>query len=176
MNRRRGMTLLELLLAVLVLAMFMVGVLAVVSRLGSQGLVGVRPWARPQAAADAVDAWAGLLRAELACGRIESAGPDRLVLLTQASIVDPARPLADRPARVTYFIEPAPSGDGSWLIRRQQMLDSAEAPRRDLVCRGVRAFSVTGDENSPWRLEVSLAVPSETTLCRMLVAWPGGAK
>ena len=154
MIRRHGFTLLEMLLALMVSAMLMTGVLAVVTGLDARGLAsGATPQAEAERMADTVEAWVRLLREDLANATVGAGRENELTLTGYAALAGPQRERTHRPARVVYRIEDV--AGRRWLVRRQTVLDllSNDNTRCDLVCRGVRRFALV------WTPDAMTTVP-----------------
>ncbi|MCY2926021.1 MAG: prepilin-type N-terminal cleavage/methylation domain-containing protein [Planctomycetota bacterium] len=186
MTRRHGFTLLEMLLALTVSAMLMAGVLAVVTGLGARGLAAA-PHADGERMTGAVDAWVRLLREDLANATASEGSENELVLTGYAALAGPERERTHRPARVVYRLEDV--AGRRWLVRRQALLDvlSNDNLQRDLVCRGVKRFSlVRTPEAAPpvagprrpngglWRLRAWTDDAQAPTYDRVVSAEPGG--
>lgn len=142
MTRRRGFTLLEMLLALMVSAMLMAGVLAVVTGLGARGVAAAGPNAEGEQMAAAVDAWVRLLREDLANATAVAGLENELVLTGYVALAGAEAERTHRPVRAVYRIEDL--AGRRWLVRRQALLDvlSNDNTRQDLLCRGVRRFEV----------------------------------
>lgn len=166
MMPRRAFTLLELLLATVLLTGLMVSVLAVLTRIGTHDLssAGITSTSLKIEATSAdpsllrvstsdIDAWIAVLREDIDHAiEIDTSVTNEVTLIGYAGLDDVNRRRAHRPVRVTYKIETL-SGR-PWLIRRQAWLDvlSNQNVQRDLVCGGVLRFelvSVPGETRAP---------------------------
>ncbi len=145
MTSKCGFTLLELLLATVLVTLLMMGVLGVVVRvagpIADTNAAGRNdPNTIPQGT---VSAWVSLLREDLAHARGVSVSDDGVIALAGHLALDrQGREQTHRPALVIYQLEDI--GDQSWLVRKQMLLDvlSTEAIQRDLVCSGVQRFTL----------------------------------
>ncbi|MEI7835334.1 MAG: prepilin-type N-terminal cleavage/methylation domain-containing protein [Planctomycetota bacterium] len=186
MTHRRGFTLIEMLLALMVSAILMTGVLAVVTGLGARGLAAA-PHAESERMTSAVDAWVRLLREDLANAKVGEGSGNELVLTGYLALAGSERERTHRPARVVYRLEEI--AGRPWLVRRQAVLDvlSNDNLQRDLVCRGVKRFAlVRMPEAEPaaagsrrangglWRLRVWVDDAETPTYNRVVAAEPGG--
>lgn len=149
---RSGFTLLELLLATMLSAMLMVGVMAVVVDIGrtSQALKTTTS-AQPDDAStideQAMTNWITLLRADLeqSAGRIDTS-VGRLEMIGFHAISS-SGPAEHYPVSISYYIKQV--GNDSWVIREQKRLDvlSNQNINRELVCRGVSKFILAAEES-----------------------------
>lgn len=155
MNTPRAFTLMELLLALVLSAVLMMGVLAVVTNLGSPGLSASSTNAAADGAGTTVppeiDAWVELLRGDLAHASHVSARPDRIALTGYGALDTASCERTHRAVAVLYALEDI---DGRrWLVRRQAALDvlTNRNRQRDLVCTGIERFSLVreGQTNLP---------------------------
>ncbi len=148
MSASRGFTLLELLMATVLSALLMVGVLAVVADLGADGLSGGLSAAAEAASSraageDAVEHWLGLLREDLQhAAETNMLGESEVELIGCLALDADRRRRTHRPVRVVYRI--ADVAGRSWLVRRQEALDvlTNRHVQRDLVCRDIRRFEL----------------------------------
>lgn len=183
---RRGLTLLEMLLALVVCAMLMTGVLSVVTSLGAAGLAGAEPCTGPEAANAAVDAWVRQLRQDLACGTVETVKETELTIVGYSALRGTDHCQTHRPVRIVYLIEEI---DGrTWVVRRQAILDllTNQNVRRDLVCGGVRRFelvksvgaAVAGLEakGGSWRLRVWMRDQDSPSYDKLVLSETGGGE
>ncbi len=173
MNRARGFTLVELLLATALSTLLLLGVTAVIASLGS----AAQREGRGQQAAHAigpaaVDAWVRLLREDMAnASEVEVSGDNELTLIGHAALDPRSGERTHRPARVVYAVERIGARD--WLVRRQHALDelnSRNVSRRLVLC-GVAGFELdsrgadtVADEGTDARrpqASVSTAAPGE---------------
>jgi hypothetical protein len=182
-------TLLELLMATVLMSLLMVGVLAVVATLGkAETASGAPASASPALPAEAMDAWVSLLREDLSRAGDVEAQADGLALTGYMAFDGSARECTHRPAEVAYKIEDV---DGRrWLVRRQAALDvlTNRNVQRDLVCCGVTRFCLTrlaetgrGQEQAAggrragagvWRLQVWTDGRDEPACERVVAAFP----
>ncbi len=143
MSRRSAFTFLELLLAMTLTALLMVGVLAVISRvMGPSSELSVHEDAN-SSAVPGDSGWVRLLRRDLEHARAVTANADGdLVMAGYLALDATNHGLTHRPAVVTYHVEPV--AGRHWLVRRQALLDvlSTDNVRRDLVCHGVRRLQL----------------------------------
>jgi len=145
-RRARGFTLLELLLASVLLAVLMVGVMSVITNV----VQPAEAVAKQQAARDTAEPaalLADLLREELLHARTIDESTVQSIAFTGFGGLDPVtHERVQRPVRVRFFIEDI---DGrSWVMRSEQRLDGEEQPgaRRSLVCAGVTRFELIAPE------------------------------
>ncbi len=146
MSTARAFTLLELLVATALSTVLMIGVLAVVADLGAPEVAaGIAEEAGAAGGDEALDAWVGLLREDLAHAHsIDASKANEVVLMGYGALDGRARERTHRPVLVLYKIERI---DGRpWLIRRQAVLDvlTNQNVQRDLVCCGVTRFELIG--------------------------------
>lgn len=185
MRTRRGFTLLEILLGLTLTTLLMVGVLAVVTDLGTRGLA--RPGEAGGDSDDVVDALVRLLREDLVSASVETVGENELSLTGYAHLDSACGERVHRPVRVDYRLERR--GGRGWLVRRQAALDVLHnrGVQEDLVCGGVERFELTrvgqvgsggakvdASAGGGWRLCVRLAGPDAREYDRMVVAQYGG--
>lgn len=136
---RRGFTMIELLLASVLMAVLMIGVLAVITRLA--------PVDEPALTADQpsseVDALIRLLRDDLLHAQhVETLSEREILLISHGSMESNTRRYVHRPVTVRYQITTV---DGEpWLIRRQTALDvlTNQNEQRDLVYRGINRIAL----------------------------------
>jgi hypothetical protein len=143
------MTLLEVLLATVLLGVLMTGLLAVVADVARTraALPSVRrdlsdPAGRaPVAGAGVVAAWAAWLSNDLLHTREVDLSRSGVIELTGHAALDERGERSHLPARVTYRIEMA--GEQRCLVRRQVLLvEGTHGMRRDVVCWGVERFTL----------------------------------
>lgn len=144
MTRPRGFTLLELLLASVLLTTLMIGALAVVADLGS---AGVTPGGEGDRKADsprcAVEIWAELLDEDLRQAvAVCVSDANEVFLLGWGHLEGGCGERTGRPALVLYSLDEI--GGHRWLARRQVALDHSQTQngRLDLVCRGITRFEL----------------------------------
>lgn len=145
--RRRGLTLLELMVCSALAALLMGGVLAIVSLLARDR----QRLDRRDVASERSAALVSLLRRDLAgASRLEADDEGRRLVLTGYSGIDSrVRRHDNRPARVAYQIR---RGDGSQteasLTRTQEYLDATagEQPWAELAAIGVETIRAYSDE------------------------------
>lgn len=180
MNRRAGFTLLELLLATVLTAVLMVGVLAVISRV----------WGPADSASDSVpglsigDAVVRVLGDDLAQARTIDTTDAGLVLMSYGALDREGYSRTQRPVRIAYAVQDI--GGRTWLVRSEQALDEGSNARvsRDLVASGVTRIDLTppaiaeplidSDDADPpvdalWRLRVWSVGQAEPAIDRSLV-------
>jgi prepilin-type N-terminal cleavage/methylation domain-containing protein len=160
---RRGFTFVELLMATALLALLMVGVLAVVVAVAKPVTATD---AKPDAALQVVQTWGSLLRDDLdqAVGA-DVTKPDELTMLGYSSLQTSDRRRVHRPVLITYRFEEV---DGrKWLVRRQAALDmlNVHNVQRDLVCQWDGRFELqpTGDASAVAQFK-SLRNPGPATV------------
>lgn len=145
MPKRRGFTLLELLLATVLTSVLMIGVLSVIVRV-SAPLRANDPDQQASIASDA-SGWFALIREDL--GRatdIESIDEGELVFLGYAGTDVQDCSWTQRPVRVRYAVR---SVEGeSWLLRYEQPFDVDGKPsiRPELIASGVTRIELVEDE------------------------------
>lgn len=151
MNRTRAFTLLELLLATVLLAVLMIGVLSVVARLSTAAYRAEAMSAVQRSGAAAsvpdierdIEPLIRLLRDDLEhASHIDASRPNQVTLSSHCALDRITLEPTHRPALVSYSLEEL---DGrTWLIRRQAALDaiSNEPAHRALVCAGVKIFQI----------------------------------
>ena len=189
MRNARAFTLLELLMATVLMSLLMVGVLAVVATLGKAEIAsGGQMHASVALPAEAMDAMVNLLREDLSQAGDVAVQANELTLTGYTALGGAARESTHRPAEVAYKLEDV---DGRrWLIRRQAALDvlTNRNVQRDLVCCGVTRFCLTrvagtdrGQEpaagarragSGVWRLQVWTDGREEPTGDRVVAAFP----
>jgi prepilin-type N-terminal cleavage/methylation domain-containing protein len=151
-RRRRGFTLVEILLAVTIATLLMAAVLAMLGGIGrdQKRLAGRNETARPIAAIE-------LLRWDLTNAESITSTADGVVLQGHGGINPSALEPNNRLVRVIYRIRR--EGGESNLFREQQYLDDPVRPQPwgDLVLRDVRSVTVApgGNPKSP-RVSVQL--------------------
>ena len=140
-RRRRGFTLLELVVTSAIAAVLMVGVLGLVAHLGSDQARLTR-----RASAGESDRVVDLLRKDLArATRVEPNAAGGPIVLEGYGAIDPLtlRPTG-RAARVVYRV--VRTDAGPWLAREQVALDEPAArPWAQYVLHGVESISVAAD-------------------------------
>ena len=147
MTDRSGFTLLELILAVALASLLMVGVLAVITRIGAAAM---NPNLTPgndqppdqMMHAKPLDNFVRLLRQDLNHARRVETAPDRLAIFTYHALEARRRQTQHRPVRVVYQLQHI--GGQPWLLRRQQALDvqTNQNRQRDLLCVGIAGFNL----------------------------------
>lgn len=151
MRRSRGFTMLELLLASVLMMVLMIGVLGVIARLGgtSRADGAQRQGSREAdsfADAQLIDGLVRLLEKDLIhASSIEMIGESEISLVGYAAIDMTRHSLIHRPVAVTYHLEEI---DGqTWMIRRQAFFDELtnQGVRIDLVGAGIRKFKLLRD-------------------------------
>lgn len=182
--RVRAFTLLELLLATVLLSMLMVGVLSVVTRLGSAAnrTIAASNAASPQATGSVelrdernrlADSVVRLLRDDLEHAiDVDRSEPGRLVFVSYRSLAD-SQDSSHRPVRIAYSIERV---DGrAWLVRRQWSLDGigSHDRRRDLVCADVKGFELVSLGDAEVRQEAPSAPKAAVGPASTATAAPG---
>ncbi|MBI1335790.1 MAG: hypothetical protein GC164_02380 [Phycisphaera sp.] len=153
MRYARGMTLLELLLATVISAMLMVGVMAVIVRVaprgGESGRDSIVRGADERPAIDrTLDRVVELLHDDLThATAIDSATTGGLVLTGYMGLVGDTLAHTRRPVRVVYRFERVSSTP--WLIREQTVLDTTQGirPQRELVCSGIDRIELCKQES-----------------------------
>jgi hypothetical protein len=173
---------LELLLALMIMAVLMVGVLAVVTDLSGRASAGAQDCTGADLAPAMVDAWVRQLRQELACGAIETAREDELTVVGYMALGSADRGVTHRPVRVVYRIEDI--GGRAWVVRQQTLLDvpANQGVQRELVCSGVPRFEfvraggpvAAGTPGGSWRLRVWAREQEAPSQDRLVLAESGG--
>jgi hypothetical protein len=144
MKNSRGFTLVEMLLATVLTTILMVGVLAVITTLGTRGAVadGARPL-EGLSDAQAAEACARLVREDLdVATHIDATKTGELRLSGYGALDARSRERTGRPVNIRYAVEEI---DGRpWLVRRQESLDAVgrDDILQDLVCAGVRRMEL----------------------------------
>lgn len=142
MRKVRGFTLLELLLASVLLALLMVGVMSVITHV-VQPAEAVAQQGAARSKIDSAQAFADLLRDDLQQASVIDEVGARAIAFTGLCGLDPVTSeRAQRPVRVRYFIEEV---DGTaWVFRSEQALhgEAKRDARRALVCTGVTRFDL----------------------------------
>lgn len=136
MPKTRGFTLLELLLASVLMAVLMVGVMSVIANV-------VRPAASLADNGSAVSlqeqaqAWVRVLHADLGQARMIKKRGDEVVVMNTGGIDPLTQQRTHRPVIIRYAIKKV--GERSCLVRYEQSLDTREVmpERRELVGIGV---------------------------------------
>lgn len=157
MNKARAFTLLELLLAVALSGLLMIGVLAVITQLGaaafssggtSHGEADETEAQHHLSTQHTLDATVRLLRDDLSAAISIDASKSRLVIIGYGALEARRRARRHRPVRVTYLI--AKVEGQSWLIRRQRALDvlTNQNFQQDLVSSGIEQFELTAEQVS----------------------------
>jgi len=164
-RRRRGFTLVEILLAVTIAAILMAGVLAVLSDIGrdQKRLATPDKTNRPSAAME-------LLRWDLTNAAAITPVADGIVLKGHGGIDATSLRPNNRLTQVTYRIRR--DGRDSSLFREQRYLDDPVRPQpwAELVLRGVRAVGFTPSGNAkPPRVSVQLVRDSGTVIEQLWV-------
>lgn len=123
MTKPRAFTLLEVLLATVLLTSLMVGALAVISRVWSEGLSTTEPAdGNPRSAAHSVEAWAELLREDIELAlAIRSHRPDEIMLIGPCGIDARSMVRTHRPVLVLYALQNI--NGKRWMVRQQAALD-----------------------------------------------------
>jgi len=143
MNNRRAFTLLELLLATVLSVLLMMGVLGVITSIGSPDRPGENTGAPAQQQAEMVQSLIRLLGDDLRQAHLVEHEQDNVLLLTgPIGLSDGERSRLHRQVRVEYRIERVE--DRPWLTRRQTELDvlTSDNLQRDLVCSGIERFQI----------------------------------
>lgn len=175
--RRRAFTLLELLMAAALSAVLMIGVLGVVSRLGSAAMasttgdqvIGELP----------VESWVRLLRQDVSqAKRVTVPGDNQLTILGYSGLNASSRQGVHLPVLIQYQIQTV--NNHPWLIRRQSPLDahSNQKPLRDLVCGGIKRFELIADGKNPaaWRLRAWTADRPDPVFNRLVSVQMNGTR
>jgi prepilin-type N-terminal cleavage/methylation domain-containing protein len=145
MRRRAAFTLLELMLATVVLSVLLIGVFAVVSNLGASAAVaaGSKSGKPPLVEPAAIDAWVRVLRDDLSnAAEVELTPANTMTLLGYGALADDDRRRTLQPVKIVHSLQVV---DGrTWLVRRQDDLDELtnQNTRRDLICSGLLRFQV----------------------------------
>lgn len=141
MSRRRGFTLLELMLATVLMSVLMIGVLAVLTQV-------LRPAGGQNERAKAlggIDAgWVGVMRGDLLQARAVQSGESRIELMGYVGLDPATGERTQRPARVAYHLAEDIAGR-SWLVRSETPMDTGGKPttRHELLGGGVTRFTLT---------------------------------
>lgn len=147
MRNRSGFTLIEMLLATVLTAVLMVGVLAVVVSVSGPIQAGQGDGQAMQLME--TDDVVRVLRADLAQARtLETAGGE-LVLMSYGSLDPLTGERTQRPVDVRYRVQTI--GVRSWLVREEQPLDgeAALAVRTELVAAGVSRLELDPPTDLP---------------------------
>jgi len=149
MNRQReqrGFTLIELMLAVALSSLLMIGVLAVITQLGAAAFKS-NAESNTDTAVDALpdhvlDNATHLLRDDLDHATRVDASHNRLVIESYHALEARRRERMHRPVRITYHVQQI--AGNPWLVRTQRALDvmTNQNYQRDLVCRGITRFEL----------------------------------
>jgi len=152
MSRRRGFTLLEMLLATALTALLVVGVMGAltnITRVNHSANSGEAPRPLPQGGDEAyIQAFADVLADDLAhASAIELGSGGRLALITHNALPAGAGRRTYEPVVVRYLVHR--DLDRRWLIRQQMSLAVQDNPGADrtVVCGGIDRFELvyTGD-------------------------------
>jgi len=191
MRRHGAFTLLEMLAAVVLSGVLMVGVLSVVRDLGAGGSpIRAQLASHAAAGADEIDHWVDLLREDLDhADEIDASKPNELILTGHSALGAADCEQTHRPARVQYKLQDI-SG-WPWLIRRQTALDvlTNSNVQRDLICHGVKRFELVpaagttlvkqGDKGRKavvaWRLRAWMNDQDQPSYDRVVTAGDGKA-
>lgn len=155
MGRRKAFTLLELMLAVTLASLLVMGVLAVLTQVGASALnppvasrlEGEASDEQANAAATlsdhALEAAVALLRRDMAHATRIEAEANRLELVGPCALEARRRAGVHRPVRVIYTLERIEGR--RWLVRTQRALDVAtnQNTQRDLVLAGLARFRLS---------------------------------
>ena len=144
MANPRAFTLLELLLAMALSTMLLLGVLAVLTDLGAVGTApGGGGVLRKGSDPAPVETWAHLLSDDLShAAHVDASAENKVTLIGYGALDARGRERMHRPVRVVYTLEEL---DGRpWLIRRQEALDvpTNRNVQCDLVGAGVTRFEL----------------------------------
>ncbi|MFA7236021.1 MAG: prepilin-type N-terminal cleavage/methylation domain-containing protein [Phycisphaeraceae bacterium] len=148
MKCSRGFTMLELLMALALSAMLMIGVMAVIAQLGAKSVrqasanagqvgAGVLPGA-------GMESMARLMGEDIGqAERVDATRPNQLELTGYCGLDDQGRGRSHRPVDVVYRLEQV--NGRTWLVRRQMLRDvlTNENIQRDLVCGDVTGFAIS---------------------------------
>ncbi|MFN3166629.1 MAG: prepilin-type N-terminal cleavage/methylation domain-containing protein [Phycisphaeraceae bacterium] len=142
MRKTHGFTLLELLLASVLLAVLMVGVLSVITNV-VQPAEAAAQQGEARNKIDSAQAFADLLREDIEhASVIDEVGARSIAFIGHCGFDPVTNERAQRPVRVRYFIEDV---DGvPWVFRSEQPLDTEAKrdARRALVGAGVTRFEL----------------------------------
>lgn len=136
MPNPRGFTLIEMLLATVLTAVLMVGVLAVIAQISSP-LQRAEKTAQAEISPIDQDTVVSVLYADLAQARTIQTPPNRLHLMGYSSLDPQLRTRTQRPVKIQYLIEEV--AGQPWLIRVEHALDAdgSIASQTELVAQGV---------------------------------------
>ncbi|MHB1156177.1 MAG: prepilin-type N-terminal cleavage/methylation domain-containing protein [Phycisphaerales bacterium] len=147
MKRMDGFTMLELLMALALSAMLMIGVMAVIAQLGAGSVRQASADAQPGAAlpgAGAMELMARLMGEDIGqAERVDATRPSQLELIGYCGLDDRGRGRLHRPVDVVYRLEQI--NGRTWLVRRQMLRDvlTNQNIQRDLVCGDVTGFAIS---------------------------------
>lgn len=153
MKRSRGFTMLELLMALALSAMLMIGVMAVIAQLGAKsvrqasahtGQAGQPGQAMEPGAGAAMESMARLMGEDIEQAEwVDATKPNQLELTGYCGLDDQGRGRLHRPVDVVYRLEQA--NGRTWLVRRQMLRDvlTNQNIQRDLVCGDVTGFAIS---------------------------------
>lgn len=152
MRNQSGFTLIEILLATILTAVLMVGVLAVIASIS--GPIQHRSDEPGQSAIGQIDldAITRVVATDLAQARwIESAGGE-LKLMSYGGLDPQDRARTQRPVNIDYHVQLI--NDNPWLVRTEQALDgeAATAPDYELVAPGVTRIALAPPVGQPPRI------------------------
>jgi prepilin-type N-terminal cleavage/methylation domain-containing protein len=168
---RRAFTLVEMLLATSLLALLMVGLLAVITDFSNSAQV-LQLNALSKAGADegnphpddkTLEALVRLLEDDFQHAQAIAAKRENQLLITGYSSLNLEKgPRSHRPVQIVYSLENV--GDKNFLIRRQTLLDvlSNQNVRRDLVLCGIQRFTMSQEPITSPRGSSSNAATSQS--------------
>lgn len=143
---KHGFTLLELLLATVLLTLLMLGVTAIITNLGATKTTVFSEPTRP----DLVRSFLDVLRMDLnSAEHVDSDSPNSITIDGYAAGLSSSQESIHLPARITYGVVTV--GDRSWVVRSETRLDRSAAgtTRHDLVEVGISGFQVVPIEPDP---------------------------
>ncbi|MBX2851119.1 MAG: prepilin-type N-terminal cleavage/methylation domain-containing protein [Phycisphaeraceae bacterium] len=151
MRNRSGFTLIEILLATILTAVLMVGVLAVIVSVSGPIQHSDEPGPSTIGQVD-LDAITRVLAADLAqARRIETDGGE-LKLMSYGGLDPQDRSRTQRPVNIDYRVQWA--GEAPWLVRTEQALDGQAVMARhdELVAPGVTRIALDPPADQPPRI------------------------
>lgn len=141
MTQRNGFTLLELMLATVLMSVLMIGVLAVLTQVLRS----------PQMTSDQGEpmgevgpSWVELIRHDLTQARTVEHSANRIKLMGYVWLDPVTGQRTQQPAHVTYRL--VEIGERPWMVRTSQMIDRDKQPtvRHELLGSGVTRFELVG--------------------------------
>jgi prepilin-type N-terminal cleavage/methylation domain-containing protein len=173
----KGFTLLEMMLATALLAVLMIGVLAVIASINPTQNAAASVFDNPPPSNQILDAWTQVLFNDLAQSDEAKSGQNSLELRGFIALDDSLQ-TTHRPALVQYALQE--TDHRRWLVRTQTTLDNPtnQNIRTDLVCRGISRFELTRESTSKtnrsgvWRLRIWTTNSDQPAYNRLIAAYP----